>query len=143
MQEILEEMTPRLPVAQPRYLMGVGTPEDLVEGVNLGVDMFDCVMPTRNARNGMLFTSHGSIQIKNARFADDPEPIEPGCPCYTCRHFSRAYLRHLFIAKELLAYRLNTLHNLCYYIRLMAQMRLAIEQDSFEEWRKEFHSRRA
>lgn len=142
MQEVLEETLPLMPAERPRYLMGVGTPEDLVEGVNLGVDMFDCVMPTRNARNGMLFTSRGSIQIKNSRFADDPDPIEPGCPCYTCRRFSRAYLRHLFISKELLAYRLNTIHNLSHYLGIMAEMRRAIEEDRFHEWRRQFHANR-
>ncbi len=142
MQEVLEATLPWMPADRPRYLMGVGTPEDLVEGVRLGVDMFDCVMPTRNARNGMLFTSRGSLQIENSRFADDPEPIEPGCSCYTCRHFSRAYLRHLFISKELLAYRLNTIHNLNHYLQLMAQMRRAIEEDAFEEWRRRFYAQR-
>ncbi|GLI33781.1 queuine tRNA-ribosyltransferase [Desulforhabdus amnigena] len=143
MLEVLETMAPRLPASHPRYLMGVGTPEDLVEGVRLGVDMFDCVMPTRNARNGMLFTSWGSIQIKNSGYAEDRNPIEPGCTCYTCRHFSRAYLRHLFMARELLAYRLNTIHNLHYYLNLMAGMRKAIEQGRFEEWRKEFYAVRS
>ncbi len=143
MLEVLETMAPRLPASHPRYLMGVGTPEDLVEGVRLGVDMFDCVMPTRNARNGMLFTSWGSIQIKNSGYAEDRNPIEPGCTCYTCRRFSRAYLRHLFMARELLAYRLNTIHNLHYYLNLMAGMRKAIEQGLFEEWRKEFYAVRS
>lgn len=143
MLEVLETMAPRLPASHPRYLMGVGTPEDLVEGVRLGVDMFDCVMPTRNARNGMLFTSWGSIQIKNSGYAEDRNPIEPGCTCYTCRRFSRAYLRHLFMARELLAYRLNTIHNLHYYLNLMAGMRKAIEQGRFEEWRKEFYAVRS
>ncbi len=143
MLRILEELGPLMPARQPRYLMGVGTPEDLVEGVRCGIDLFDCVMPTRNARNGMLFTSWGSIQIKNSRFADDPDPIEPGCDCYTCRRFSRAYLRHLFIARELLAYRLNTLHNLHYYIDLMKQMRAAIEKDRFTSWRGQFYARRS
>ncbi len=142
MQEVLEGTLPRMPAERPRYLMGVGTPEDLVEGVNLGVDMFDCVMPTRNARNGMLFTTWGSIQIKNSRFADDPDPIEPGCPCYTCQRFSRAYLRHLFISKELLAYRLNTIHNLSHYLRIMEEMRRAIEGNGFQEWRRQFHAKR-
>lgn len=138
MQSVLEELAPGLPAESPRYLMGVGTPEDLVEGVRCGVDMFDCVMPTRNARNGMLFTSTGSIQIKNSRYADDENPIEAGCSCYTCRRFSRAYLRHLFMARELLAYRLNTLHNLHYYLGLMEAMRSAIETNTFEEWRRGF-----
>ncbi len=143
MLSVLEELAPCLPEERPRYLMGVGTPEDLVEGVRLGIDMFDCVMPTRNARNGALFTSSGNLQIKNSRFADDSEPIEPGCTCYTCRRFSRAYLRHLFLARELLAYRLNTLHNLHYYLKLMADIRNAVEAGSFESWRKDFYERRS
>ena len=142
MMEVLEAVTPLFPDSKPRYLMGVGTPEDLVEGVRLGVDMFDCVMPTRNARNGMLFTSRGSMQIKNSCFADDPLPVEPGCACYTCSRFSRAYLRHLLLSKELLAYRLNTLHNLHYYLNLMEQMRSAVEYGNFEAWRRDFYARR-
>jgi queuine tRNA-ribosyltransferase len=142
MLTVLETMTPLMPVSRPRYLMGVGTPEDLVEGVRLGVDMFDCVMPTRNARNGMLFTSHGSVQIKNSAYADDGGPIEEGCLCYTCQRFSRAYLRHLFMARELLVHRLNTLHNLHYYLKLMAAMREAIEENRFEAWRRAFYAKR-
>jgi queuine tRNA-ribosyltransferase len=142
MLEVLEHVIPRLPAGEPRYLMGVGTPEDLVEGVRLGVDMFDCVMPTRNARNGMLFTRHGSLQIKNSCHASDDRPIEDGCRCYTCTRFSRAYLRHLFMARELLAYRLNTLHNLHYYLNLMAEMRTAIDQGEFLQWRRDFHAAR-
>lgn len=138
MMAILEEVAPRLPSSAPRYLMGVGTPEDLVEGVRRGVDMFDCVMPTRNARNGMLFTSQGSVQIKNSCYADDPEPIESGCSCPTCRRFSRAYLRHLFMSRELLAYRLNTLHNLHFYLNLMGRMREAIRAGCFEAWAQDF-----
>jgi len=142
MLAVLEPLTPQLPASRPRYLMGVGTPEDLVEGVRLGVDMFDCVMPTRNARNGTLFTSGGNLQIKNSRYSDDENPIEPGCTCYTCRRFSRAYLRHLYIARELLAYRLNTIHNLHYYLTLMAHMRQAIEAERFEQWGREFYAGR-
>jgi queuine tRNA-ribosyltransferase len=142
MLAVLESITPLMPSSRPRYLMGVGTPEDIVEGVRLGVDMFDCVMPTRNARNGMLFTSRGSIQIKNRCYADDEGPIEAECTCYSCQRFSRAYLRHLFIARELLAYRLNTLHNLHYYLTLMAAMRQAIEDGCFENWRKGFYAER-
>lgn len=138
MLTVLETITPLMPVSRPRYLMGVGTPEDLVEGVKAGIDLFDCVMPTRNARNGMLFTAHGSIQIKNSAYADDDGPIEEGCACYTCQRFSRAYLRHLFMARELLAYRLNTLHNLHYYLQLMAAMREALEYGRFEAWRRAF-----
>lgn len=142
MMEVLEFMVSRMPSEKPRYLMGVGTPEDLVEGVRLGVDMFDCVMPTRNARNGMLFTSRGDIHIKNRRHADDGGPIEENCSCYTCRRFSRAYLRHLYMARELLAYRLNTIHNLHYYLKLMADMRDAVRSDTFLEFRRNFHDAR-
>ncbi len=118
--------------------MGVGTPEDLVEAVVLGVDMFDCVMPTRNARNGTLFTSKGKLNIKNAQYIDDENPIDENCQCYTCSNYSRAYLRHLFMARELLAYRLNTIHNLSYYMQLMAEMRQAIEEDRIDSFRKNF-----
>lgn len=135
MLEILNRLAPMLPASSPRYVMGVGTPEDLIEGVRAGVDMFDCVMPTRNARNGTLFTSRGTLNIKNTAFADDPDPIDPGCDCYTCRRFSRAYLRHLYISRELLSYRLNTIHNLHFYLGLMAQMRAAIAAGNFEQWR--------
>ena len=133
-------LAPLLPESGPRYVMGVGTPEDLVEGVHAGVDMFDCVMPTRNARNGMLFTTHGPLQIKNSIYSDDPKPIDPECGCYTCRRFSRAYLRHLFNSRELLSYRLNTIHNLYYYLNLMSRMRTAIGEGSFEEWRSTFYA---
>ncbi len=142
MMSVLEALTPELPVSKPRYVMGVGTPEDLVEGVRCGVDMFDCVMPTRNARNGTLFTSNGNVQIKNNRYQEDEGPVEPGCTCYTCRRFSRAYLRHLYMSRELLAYRLNTIHNLHYYVGLMSAMREAIEGDTFEDWRRDFHRKR-
>ena len=139
----LTEYTARLmPESHPRYLMGVGTPEDLVESVYRGIDMFDCVMPTRNARNGMLFTSTGRLVIKNARYFDDQEPVDAECGCYTCRNYSRAYLRHLYMAKEILASHLNTVHNLHYYVNLMRQMREAIEEDRFAEFRQEFHARR-
>ncbi len=143
MLEVMENLLPQMPFSHPRYLMGVGTPEDLVEGVRLGVDMFDCVMPTRNARNGMLFTRRGSIQIKNSRYTRDPEPIERDCTCYTCQKFSKAYLRHLFMARELLGYRLNTIHNLHHYLRLMGEMREAIQQETFLKWRREFYESRA
>lgn len=142
MYQVLEAMAPLMPADCPRYLMGVGTPEDLVEGVHLGVDMFDCVMPTRNARNGMLFTWDGDIRIKHSRYADDGNPIDEDCACYTCRRFSRAYLRHLYMARELLVYRLNTLHNLHFYLNLMAEMGKAIESGTFREFRRQFHSRR-
>jgi len=131
-----------LPRRQPRYLMGVGTPEDMVECIGHGIDMFDCVMPTRNARNGTLFTSFGKLAIKNARYADDPGPVDPECGCYTCRHYSRAYLRHLYMAREILASRLNTLHNLAYYVGLMQRAREAIAADEFGEFRKEFFNKR-
>lgn len=143
MFSVMRWMAPLLPESRPRYVMGVGTPEDLVEGVRAGVDMFDCVMPTRNARNGMLFTSRGPVQIKNSRHADANEPVDPDCGCYTCRRFSRAYLRHLFISRELLSYRLNTIHNLHFYLDLMEQMRYAIASDSFEKWRTAFYAAQA
>ena len=141
---MLEHLDPLLPAAVPRYLMGVGRPEDLVETVARGVDMFDCVMPTRNARNGHFFTSTGTLRIRNARFAGDERPIEPGCGCPACAGgFSRAYLRHLDRCNEMLAPILGTLHNLYYYQRLMAAMRAAIEDGRFAAFRAEFHARRA
>jgi len=139
MYEMIDAAAPFLPPAKPRYLMGVGTPEDLVEGVARGIDMFDCVMPTRNARNGTLFTKHGKLGIRNARYANDPNPVEDGCGCYTCRNYSRAYLRHLFAANEILAARLGTTHNLYYYTKLMADIRDAIETDRFQEFREGFY----
>ncbi len=142
MQKMTRYSTPLLPVDRPRYLMGVGRPEDLVEGVRAGVDMFDCVMPTRNARNGQLFTSRGKVNIKNARYAEDTGPLDPDCHCYVCQKYSRAYLRHLFVSKELLSARLNTLHNLSYYLGLMKQMRTAILEGGFEEWVKTFYRNR-
>lgn len=142
MFEMIDIIRPLIPKKYPVYVMGIGSPEDLVEGVARGIDMFDCVIPTRNARNGMLFTSFGHIVIKNSCFAEDPRPIDPTCSCYTCRNFSRAYLRHLFMAKELLAHRLNTIHNLHYFLYLMKEMREAIEKDNFESFRQEFYSKR-
>ncbi len=139
---VIRETLPFLPEDKPIYLMGVGKPEDIVEAALLGVDMFDCVMPTRNARNGTLFTKKGKIVIKNARYADDAGPIEEDCRCYTCSHFSRAYLRHLFMAREILAYRLNTIHNLTYYTRLMEGIRGAIRNGTLEEFRHEFYERK-
>jgi queuine tRNA-ribosyltransferase len=139
MLEMLEATTPALPADKPRYLMGVGTPEDLVEGVARGVDMFDCVLPTRNARNGMAFTATGKVVIKNAGHGNDPGPLDPACGCYTCRHFSRAYLRHLYVAREILAYRLLTFHNLYYYLSLMVSMRQAIAEGRFAAFRKDFY----
>jgi queuine tRNA-ribosyltransferase len=134
---------PLLPKDKPRYLMGVGTPLDLVTCVGSGVDMFDCVMPTRNARNGFLFTSQGKLVIKHARYAKDERPIDPACTCYTCRTFSRAYLRHLFVAGELVAMRLNTLHNLHFYLSLMREARAAIEQDRYADFMRAFLARPA
>ena len=143
MMRILAHVTPRLPAASPRYLMGVGTPEDLVEGVSRGVDMFDCVMPTRNARNGWLFTRFGDIKIRNARYRDDTRPLDPTCGCHTCSQFSRAYLHHLQRANEITGSRLNTLHNLHYYLTLMQEMRDAIGEGRFAQWREQFHRDRA
>ena len=137
MRDITELTTPLLPRDKPRYLMGVGTPEDIIASVAHGIDMFDCVMPTRNARNGMLFTNHGKIAIKNARYRDDNLPLDSTCDCYTCRNYTRAYLRHLFIAKEIVAVILNTIHNVRFYIRLMERIRDAIEHDSFNTFMKE------
>lgn len=140
MRQLLAHTAPLLPDQKPRYLMGVGTPMDILDGVALGVDMFDCVLPTRNARNGTLFTSFGKINIKQARFRDDPEPLDPECDCYACRTFSRAYLRHLYMARELLSYRLNTLHNLRFYLRMMEEVRDAIEQGTFEQLRTRYRA---
>ena len=131
---------PLLPETKPRYVMGVGTPADLVEMTAMGADMFDCVMPTRNARNGQLFTRRGTLNIANARFRKDPAPIDEQCGCYTCRHYSRAYLRHLYMAREILVYRLNTIHNLHYYLGLMQRMRTAIAEDRFQAFRRSFYA---
>ena len=140
--EMVEATTPELPEDKPRYLMGVGTPEDLVEGVARGVDMFDCVLPTRNARNGMAFTSTGRVVVKNAACALDPGPLDEACDCYTCRNYSRAYLRHLYVSREILAFRLLTFHNLYYYLGLMGKMRQAISADRFAAFRREFYQNR-
>ncbi|MCI5147857.1 MAG: tRNA guanosine(34) transglycosylase Tgt [Candidatus Electrothrix sp. MAN1_4] len=142
MHEMLDASVHLLPDTHPKYLMGVGKPEDLVEGVYRGVDMFDCVMPTRNARNGMLFTSQGRVVIKNSRYREDQRPLDEQCTCYTCRHYSRAYLRHLFQCREILAYQLNSIHNLHYYCTLMADMRQAISEDRFVEFRRNFYAQR-
>ena len=142
MYELLAATASHLPAPHARYLMGVGTPEDLVEGVSQGVDMFDCVMPTRNARNGMLFTSQGRVVIKNSCFQHDQRPLDPTCGCYTCRHYSRAYLRHLFQSREILAYQLNSIHNLHYYCSLMTGMRNAIREDRFLAFRRDFYEQR-
>ena len=138
MQRILAHTGPRLPAHKPHYLMGVGTPEDLVEGVANGIDMFDCVMPTRNARNGWLFTRFGDIKIKNARHKDEDLPLDASCTCYTCSHFSRAYLHHLHRAGEILGARLNTIHNLHYYLQLMRELRTAIEENRFASYVAQF-----
>lgn len=143
MIEVVERVVPLLPRHRPLYLMGVGLPEDLVECAIRGVDLFDCVMPTRHARSGWLFTSLGRVVIKNAQYARDETPLDPDCTCYTCRNFSRAYLRHLFMAQETLALRLNTLHNLHYYLRLMEGIREAIRQDRLLEFRKAFYEARS
>lgn len=142
MLRILAHTTPQMPQNKPRYLMGVGTPEDLVDAVSHGVDMFDCVMPTRNARNGWLFTQYGDIKLKNARYKLDTGPLDADCSCYTCRHFSRAYLHHLHRTGEILGARLNTLHNLHYYQQLMAGMRSAIENGTFRNFVAEFNAKR-
>ena len=133
---------PLLPGGKPKYVMGVGTPEDLIDLVERGADMFDCVLPTRNARNGQLFTRRGTITISNACHRRDAAPPDEGCTCYTCRNYSRAYLRHLFLSRELLAYRLNTLHNLHYFLNLLRGVRRAILADDFGEFKKRFRAER-
>jgi len=138
MARILAHTAPRLPTNKPRYLMGVGTPEDLVNGVKNGIDMFDCVMPTRNARNGHLFTRFGDVKIKNARYKLDTGPLDPSCTCYTCTQFTRSYLHHLFRNGEILGGMLNTIHNLHFYQTIMAEMRAAIESGKLEEWSTAF-----
>ncbi|SDE62439.1 tRNA-guanine transglycosylase [Massilia sp. PDC64] len=143
MMRVLQHVGPRLPEHKPHYLMGVGTPEDLVEGVANGVDMFDCVMPTRNARNGWLFTRFGDLKIKNARYKDDQSPLDETCSCYCCKNFSRAYLHHLHRSKEILGARLNTIHNLHYYLNLMQEIRDAIDADRFHAFRLQFNADRA
>jgi queuine tRNA-ribosyltransferase len=143
MMRVLQHVGPRLPEHKPHYLMGVGTPEDLVEGVANGVDMFDCVMPTRNARNGWLFTRFGDLKIKNARYKDDTGPLDETCSCYCCKNFSRAYLHHLHRSKEILGARLNTIHNLHYYLNLMQEIRDAIDADRFHAFRLQFNADRA
>lgn len=142
MYDTVEAVMPFIDKDRPRYLMGVGTPEDLVENVERGVDMFDCVMPTRNARNGTLFTSFGKVNIKAAAFIKDDNKIDPQCDCYTCRNFSRGYLNHLYKARELTFFRLASLHNLHYYLNLVKQMREAIIQGKFKEFKKEFYAKR-
>ena len=138
MLRVLDYTAPRLPADKPRYLMGVGTPEDLVDGVTAGIDMFDCVMPTRNARNGWLFTRFGDIKLRNTRYKLDTRPLDETCTCYACRNFTRAYLHHLHKLGEILGARLNTIHNLHYYQVLMAEMRAALEAGTFEQFRVQF-----
>ena len=143
MLRILAHTAPKLPADKPHYLMGVGTPEDLVDAVGYGVDMFDCVMPTRNARNGWLFTRFGDIKIRNAKHRQDTKPLDETCGCYACRNFSRAYLHHLQRANEILGARLNTIHNLFYYQELMREMRAAIEANQFAAFRLKFKAERS
>ncbi len=142
MARIVAHTTPRMPRAAPRYLMGVGTPEDIVEAVSRGIDMFDCVLPTRNARNGWLFTRYGDVKIKNARHREDTGPLDADCACYTCRNFSRAYLHHLHRTNEILGARLNTIHNLHYYLELMRDLRVAIAHGGLGAFRSRFESQR-
>ena len=143
MMRVLEHIGPRLPADKPHYLMGVGTPEDLVAGVASGVDMFDCVMPTRNARNGWLFTRFGDIKIKNARYKEDTKPLDETCDCYACKNFSRAYLHHLHRTGEILGARLNTIHNLHYYLQIMKEIRAAIDDGQFTQFVAKFKVDRA
>ncbi|MGH8684434.1 MAG: tRNA guanosine(34) transglycosylase Tgt [Nitrosospira sp.] len=143
MQRILKHIAPQLPADRPRYLMGVGTPADIVSAVAQGVDMFDCVLPTRNARNGWLFTRNGVIKLRNSQYRLDTAPPDEQCGCYTCRHFTRAYLHHLQRINEILGARLNTLHNLYYYQQLMGEIRVAIETGKFGEYAQEFQARAA
>lgn len=142
MMEVIDRTVPQLPQDKPVYLMGVGTPEDLVACVGLGVDMFDCVLPTRMARNGTLFTGSGRLNIRNARYADDRAPVDEACDCLSCRRYSRAYLRHLFMARELLAYRLNTIHNLHHVLGLMADLQQAVARDEYDDFARDFWSQR-
>ena len=142
MMQTLDAIHKKMPVEKPRYLMGVGTPEDLVEAVRRGIDMFDCVMPTRNARNGHLFTSFGVVKIRNNQYELDTGPIDETCTCYTCQNYSRAYLRHLDKCQEMLGSRLNTLHNLHYYLNLMQELRDSIANHELENFVKRFYQQR-
>jgi queuine tRNA-ribosyltransferase len=139
MLEMADFTLPLLPADRPRYIMGVGTPENLIELAALGADMFDCVLPTRNARNGQLFATSGTINISNSRHKADTGPVDAGCRCYTCRNYSRAYLRHLYMARELLAYRLNTIHNVFYFVNFIKNLRKAIINDTFKSFREDFY----
>lgn len=143
MLAIMDAIVYQMPEDKPRYLMGVGTPEDLVEGVSRGIDMFDCVMPTRNARNGWLFTRYGDIKIRNAKHKNDTRPLDPSCTCATCRGYTRAYLHHLQKVNEILGARLNSIHNLHFYATIMAEMRKALEEGTFAAWKKKFYEDRA
>jgi queuine tRNA-ribosyltransferase len=143
MMRVLDVVHRKMPMDKPRYLMGVGTPEDLVEAVRRGIDMFDCVMPTRNARNGHLFTSTGVVRIRNSQYQFDTGPLDDSCPCYTCQHYSRSYLRHLDKCKEILGAHLNTIHNLFYYLDLMKQMREAIQNQDFDDFIRNFYQLRS
>lgn len=143
MLRVLRHTAPALPAGKPRYLMGVGTPEDLLDGIAAGVDLFDCVMPTRNARNGWLFTRFGDVKIRNSRYRDDDRPLDPLCACHGCRHFTRAYLHHLQRVNEILGARLNTIHNLHFYLDLMAQARQALDEGRFAAWARQTRERRA
>ncbi len=143
MLRILEHVAPKLPATKPRYVMGIGTPEDLVDAVSRGMDMFDCVMPTRNARNGWLFTRFGDIKIRNAKHRDDTRPLDDTCACYTCQTATRAYLHHLQRTNEILGARFNTIHNLFYYQQLMRDMRAALDNDTFDAFLTKFHQDRA
>jgi len=136
MYKMIDEVITKLPEDKPRYLMGVGTPKDILEAVERGVDMFDCVLPTRNARHGSLFTSKGVVRIRKKEFKEDFTPLDPNCDCYTCKNFTKAYLRHLFISKEILSLRLNSLHNVAYYLNLMKNIRLAIKDNRFDEFKR-------
>lgn len=138
MYKMLSEVVPELPEDKPRYLMGVGTPQNILEAVERGVDMFDCVLPTRNARHGYLFTSNGVVRIRNKKYKEDFTSLDQNCDCYTCKNFTKAYLRHLFIANEILSIRLNTLHNIAFYLKLMKNIREAIKEDKFVEFKDEF-----
>lgn len=140
--EMAERCSPFMPKQKPRYVMGVGFPEDIIELIDRGIDLFDCVLPTRNARNGMLFSSEGDLSIRNARYKDDPKPIDKNCSCYTCQNFSRAYLRHLIVSKEILSSILNSIHNLHYFINLLSDVRQSIKEDRFLSFKKEFYQRR-
>lgn len=141
MLEILYHTAPQLPASKPRYLMGVGTPLDIIYGIDAGIDMFDCVLPTRNARNGTLYTSQGKLNIKRKEYAEDDSCLDPECSCYTCRTFSKAYLRHLYHSKELLSFRLNSLHNLTYFLDLVRKARVAIQTGTFQDLKREIQSK--